>query len=59
MVDDAPPVTDDSVRSSARTDAPIPEPPFWGVREVDVDLDEVYPTSTGTCCSSSTGAGAA
>ena len=31
--DDSPPVTDDSVRSSARTDTPIPEPPFWGVRE--------------------------
>ena len=43
VVDDAPPVTDDSVRSTARTDAPIPEPPFWGVREIDVDLDEVYP----------------
>jgi 5-methyltetrahydrofolate--homocysteine methyltransferase len=43
VVDDAPPVTDDSVRSSARTDAPIPEPPFWGVREIDVDLDEVFP----------------
>ena len=41
--DDAPPVTDDSVRSAARTDAPIPEPPFWGVREIDVDLDDVYP----------------
>ena len=41
--DDAPPVTDDSVRSSARTDAPIPEPPFWGVRELDPDLDDVYP----------------
>ena len=38
-----PPVTDDSVRSSARTDTPIPEPPFWGVREIDVDLDDVYP----------------
>ena len=25
------------------TDAPIPEPPFWGVREVEIDLDEVYP----------------
>ena len=22
---------------------PDPEPPFWGAREVDVDLDEVYP----------------
>ena len=42
-VDDSPPVTDDSVRSAARTDTPIPEPPFWGVREIDVDLDDVYP----------------
>jgi 5-methyltetrahydrofolate--homocysteine methyltransferase len=41
--DDAPPTTDDSVRSDARTDTPIPEPPFWGVREIDVDLDEVFP----------------
>ncbi len=31
------------MRSAARTDAPIPEPPFWGVRELDVDLDEVFP----------------
>ena len=51
--------TDDSVRSAARTDNPIPTPPFWGVREIDVDLDEVYPTSTATCSSSSTGAAAA
>ncbi|MGH2845981.1 MAG: homocysteine S-methyltransferase family protein [Thermoleophilaceae bacterium] len=43
QTDDGPPVTDDSVRSSARTDVPVPEPPFWGVRELDVDLDEVYP----------------
>jgi len=41
--DDAPPVTDASVRSSVRTDNPVPEPPFWGVRDVEVDLDEVYP----------------
>jgi 5-methyltetrahydrofolate--homocysteine methyltransferase len=41
--DDAPPTTDDSVRSAARTDAPIPEPPFWGVREIPVQLDEVFP----------------
>ena len=41
--DDSPPVTDDSVRSSVRTDAPIPEPPFWGVRELDPDLEDVYP----------------
>src|SRR3954452_21691379 len=43
VVDDSPPTTDDSVRSKARTDAPVPEPPFWGVREVPVDLDDVYP----------------
>ncbi len=43
VVDDSPPVTDDSVRSSARTDTPIPEPPFWGAREIDVDLDDVFP----------------
>jgi 5-methyltetrahydrofolate--homocysteine methyltransferase len=42
-VDDAPPVTDASVRSSARTDLPVPEPPFWGVCELPVDLDEVFP----------------
>jgi 5-methyltetrahydrofolate--homocysteine methyltransferase len=35
-------LADDSVRSAARTDVPIPEPPFWGVREIPVDLDEVY-----------------
>ncbi len=34
---------DDSVRSPARTDVPVPIPPFWGVREVEVDLAEVYP----------------
>jgi len=42
-VDDGPPVTDSSVRSTARTDVAIPEPPFWGARELDVDLDDVYP----------------
>jgi 5-methyltetrahydrofolate--homocysteine methyltransferase len=41
--DDAPPTTDDSVRSAARADVPIPEPPYWGVREIEVDLDEVFP----------------
>ncbi len=40
--DDAPAVTDASVRSGARTDNPIPEPPFWGPREVEVSMDEVY-----------------
>jgi 5-methyltetrahydrofolate--homocysteine methyltransferase len=43
VVDDSPSVTDDSVRSRARTDTPIPEPPYWGVREVDVDFDAVFP----------------
>ena len=38
-----PPTTDDSVRSAVETDNAIPEPPFWGAREVDVDLDEVFP----------------
>ena len=42
-LDTSPPSTDDSVRSGARTDAPVPEPPFWGVREIPVDLAEVYP----------------
>jgi 5-methyltetrahydrofolate--homocysteine methyltransferase len=41
-IDDAPPTTDDSVRSAAATDAPIPAPPFWGVRELDIDLEEVF-----------------
>jgi 5-methyltetrahydrofolate--homocysteine methyltransferase len=40
--DDAPNVTDASVRSAAATDNPVPEPPYWGVRELDVPLDEVY-----------------
>ncbi len=43
VVDDAPPVTDDSVRSSARTDVPVPDPPFWGAREVAIDLEDVFP----------------
>jgi 5-methyltetrahydrofolate--homocysteine methyltransferase len=42
-VDTGPPVTDASVRSAAATDNPVPEPPFWGAREIDVDLDEVFP----------------
>src|SRR4051812_36468121 len=37
------PTDDDSVRSGARTDVPVPKPPFWGVREIPVDLDEVFP----------------
>ncbi len=42
-VDTGPPVTDDSVRSAAATDAAIPEPPFWGVREIEVDLERRLP----------------
>ena len=40
--DDAPPVTDSSVRSAAATDSPIPTPPFWGARELEVPMDDVY-----------------
>ncbi len=41
--DDGPPTTDDSVRSAVRTDTPIPTPPYWGVRELAIDLDDVFP----------------
>jgi 5-methyltetrahydrofolate--homocysteine methyltransferase len=34
--------TDASVRSAARTDHPVPAPPWWGPREVEVDMDSVY-----------------
>ena len=37
------PTDDESVRSTARTDVPLPEPPFWGVQEIPVDLDDVFP----------------
>jgi 5-methyltetrahydrofolate--homocysteine methyltransferase len=40
--DNSPPNTDASVRSAAATDSPIPEPPYWGVRELEIPLDEVY-----------------
>ncbi len=42
---DPPPLItdDDSVRSAARTDVPIPAPPFWGAREIDVPLDDIFP----------------
>jgi len=33
---------DSSVRSAVTTDTPIPEPPFWGVQEIPVDMDELY-----------------
>ena len=41
--EDAPATTDASVRSGARTDVPVPAPPFWGAREIEIDLDDVYP----------------
>ncbi len=41
--DEGPPTSDASVRSAARTDNPIPEPPYLGVRDVDIDLDELFP----------------
>jgi 5-methyltetrahydrofolate--homocysteine methyltransferase len=34
--------SDDTVRSAARRDAPVPTPPWWGVRELPVDMGEVY-----------------
>jgi 5-methyltetrahydrofolate--homocysteine methyltransferase len=37
------PAPDAPSRSAVRVDVAIPEPPFWGVREVPVDLDEVFP----------------
>ena len=40
--DDAPATDNASVRSAAATDNPIPKPPFWGVQEIEVDMDEVY-----------------
>jgi 5-methyltetrahydrofolate--homocysteine methyltransferase len=43
VIDDSPPTTDAGVRSAAVTDNPIPGSPFQGAREVEIDLDEVYP----------------
>ena len=43
VIDNSPPVTDSSVRSAVATDNPIPEPPFWGVREVAPTLEELFP----------------
>jgi 5-methyltetrahydrofolate--homocysteine methyltransferase len=40
--DGAPAVTDDTVRSKARTDTPVPAPPYWGVRELEIPMDEIY-----------------
>ena len=35
--------TDASVRSAAATDNPVPEPPFWGAREIEVDAGRGLP----------------
>jgi 5-methyltetrahydrofolate--homocysteine methyltransferase len=35
-------VTDTSVRAAVSTDSAVPQPPYWGVREIEVDMDEVY-----------------
>src|SRR3712207_3240550 len=37
------PTDDDTVRSAVATDRAVPEPPFWGVREIPVELDDVFP----------------
>ena len=50
-------LTDDSVRSPARTDVPVPTPPFWGVRRSTSTWMRSTATWTRTCCSSFTGAG--
>jgi len=42
--EDTRPSTDDSsIRSSAKTDNPVPTPPYWGAKEIEVDLDSIYP----------------
>jgi 5-methyltetrahydrofolate--homocysteine methyltransferase len=43
VADDAPPTSDASIRSSARSDAPVPAAPYLGVRDVAIDLEDVYP----------------
>jgi len=43
VVYEGPPTDDDSVRSAAATDLPVPEPPWLGVRDIEIDLDEVFP----------------
>jgi 5-methyltetrahydrofolate--homocysteine methyltransferase len=43
VTDTGPPTSDSSVRSTARTDVSIPAPPFLGAREIEIDLDDVFP----------------
>jgi 5-methyltetrahydrofolate--homocysteine methyltransferase len=40
--DNAPAVTDSSVRSAASTEVEIPQPPYWGARELEIPMDEIY-----------------
>ncbi len=35
-------LADDSVRSATSSNVSVPIPPWWGVKEVEVDMDEVY-----------------
>jgi 5-methyltetrahydrofolate--homocysteine methyltransferase len=43
VVDDgAPSVDDASVRSGTSRDIDVPTPPYWGAREIPVDMDELY-----------------
>jgi 5-methyltetrahydrofolate--homocysteine methyltransferase len=37
------PTDDASVRSAAAVDVRVPEPPFWGGREVPIDLADIFP----------------
>jgi len=37
------PTDDASVRSAAAVDVRVPKPPFWGAREVNIDLADVFP----------------
>jgi 5-methyltetrahydrofolate--homocysteine methyltransferase len=40
----APGLDDASVRSAVRFDGiSVPQPPYWGAREIPVDLDDIYP----------------
>jgi 5-methyltetrahydrofolate--homocysteine methyltransferase len=40
--EEALPDTTEVADSPIARDAPVPEPPFWGVQEVPVDMDELY-----------------
>ena len=40
--DDGPPTDRRFGPQRGATDNPIPEPPFWGAREIEVPMDEVY-----------------